>query len=72
MKIFKGKTIAGKTIKIERLEFAAKFLTPLLIIVLMSFNGWLNQLARYKLTNNAAEGKFKKSRALESRRYPSE
>jgi photosystem II stability/assembly factor-like uncharacterized protein len=72
MKIFKGITITGKAIKIEHLKTAAKFLTPLLLIVLVSFIGWLDQLARHKLTNNAAEKKFKKTAATQAPRYPSE
>ena len=59
-------------VQIKRLKSAAKFLTPLLIIVLMSFIGWLNQLARWKLTANATGEKFKKNGATEARRYPSE
>ncbi len=59
-------------IRIMRCKSAAKFLTPLLIIVSMSFTGWLNQLARYKSTNNGTKESFKKNGALETRRYPSE
>jgi len=59
-------------IQIMRCKSAAKFLTPLLIIVAMSFTGRLNQLARYKLTTKGTEENFKKNGAPAARRYPSE
>jgi len=59
-------------VQIKRFKSAAKFLTPLLIIVLMSFIGWRNQLVRWMLTTNATGEKFKKSGANEAQRYPSE
>jgi len=50
------------SVLIERRKIAAKFLTPLLLIVLFSFIGGRNQHARNKLTTGAAEAP----------RYPSE